>query len=248
MLCRRTAATTNDCGAAPAGELLSYPAEINPFSISDMPQDPNTPSAKPSNNEYLQPFIVASLAAIFGFGCIYYYRSDVTRALTVGGIAFLVLFWVVLRGNNLKKQRESNASPPASSKASKGASLWPGVAVACLLVSGLSIACYYTVTNALEDRAKTNRLLKSKQDDAVKRVRKIELIFWRELPNPNQSLDERVDEAAATLTIPVHSIEKNWPSGPIVVTYEGTARDAFAIQEAIRWKVGVPTDGYRFVE
>ena len=75
-----------------------------------MPHDKNTPSAESSNNEYLQPFVIATLAAIFGFGYVHYYAGDVTRALTVGGVSFLILFWVVLRGNNLKKQRESKAS------------------------------------------------------------------------------------------------------------------------------------------
>jgi hypothetical protein len=226
-----------------------YRNEIKPFSISDMAQDQNTPSAKPSNNEYLQPLAIASGAAIFGFGYSYYYGGDVTRALTVGGLAFLVLFWIVLRGNNRKKQRESKPSPPIltdTDEALRRDGFW-GVVVAGAILLGFAIALYFTVSDAIDRRAKANRVLQAEQDDKVVRVRKIQLIFWRELSNPNQVLADRIDEAAAALKIPIHSIEKNWPGGPIVVTYEGTAKDAYKIQDAIRW-VGVPTHTYQFVK
>ncbi|GEM_PF-2155465 len=88
-----------------------------------MPEHQDTQRTKANNNVYLQPFVVASLAAIFGFGYIYYYRGEIARALIVGGVIFLTMFWVVLRGGVLKKRRETSESlslSTASTQASGG--------------------------------------------------------------------------------------------------------------------------------
>ena len=81
-----------------------------------MPENENTPSDKPTASEYAQPLVVALMAGIFGFGYVYYSSGDLTRSLTVGGVCILVLFWVVLRGNNLKKQHEIEHEKPEESR------------------------------------------------------------------------------------------------------------------------------------
>ncbi len=80
-----------------------------------MSKTENQPTDRPSASEYTQPLVIATLSGVAVFGYNYYSTADVTRALTVGGVAFLVLFWVVLRGNNIVKQRESKRLPPTDS-------------------------------------------------------------------------------------------------------------------------------------
>ena len=218
-----------------------------------MHQDQNTPSTEPNKNEYLQPFAIACLAAICGFGYVYYDRGEVAPAIIVGGVGFLILFWVVLRGNKLKKQREKKASPSAltdSSAAFDRVRLWPKVVVSLsLLLLGIAISLYYAFGSAL-DREKTNDSLRSEapQDDRVKRVRTIEFFLWHDLSeNPHPSFADGVDAAVAELEIPIHSMEKNWPTGPMVVTFEGTAMDADEIFDALR-SAGILTSGYTVVK
>ena len=70
--------------------------------------------------QYAQPLIIGMLAGIGVGGYIYYQSADPTKSLALGGFAFLLLFWVVLRGNNLaeKKQRRGQQSSSKSNDAS----------------------------------------------------------------------------------------------------------------------------------
>lgn len=86
-----------------------FSLEITEELTLDMPENEHTSNDKSATSEYTQPLVVGIMAGIFGFGYIYYSSGDAIRSLCLGGVGFLLLFWVVLRGNNLKKQREKDA-------------------------------------------------------------------------------------------------------------------------------------------
>lgn len=64
--------------------------------------------------QYLQPLIVAMLAGVGVGGYIFYQSADTTRSLTIGGFAFLILFWVVLRGNKLIEKKQAGVERTTS--------------------------------------------------------------------------------------------------------------------------------------
>ena len=72
-----------------------------------MNEDVSTSNSKKNTNAYTQPLVLALLAGVFGFVYSYYYHGELLRALGMGGLTWLLIFWVVLRGNNIVKRRES---------------------------------------------------------------------------------------------------------------------------------------------
>jgi len=177
-----------------------------------MPEHQDTQRTKANNNVYLQPFVVASLAAIFGFGYIYYYRGEIARALIVGGVIFLTMFWVVLRGGVLKKRRETSESlslSTASTQASGGRGARKKNAIACAVLMGIPLVGY--LIYAASAPVKTDSSIQStdQQGDEIKRVRKVEMIFWKELSkNPHPSFASSVDAAVDGLKFSVHNYGK----------------------------------------
>ena len=64
--------------------------------------------------QYLQPLIVGMLAGVSVGGYIFYRSADPMRSLTIGGFAFLILFWVVLRGNKLIERKQADVERTTS--------------------------------------------------------------------------------------------------------------------------------------
>jgi hypothetical protein len=209
-----------------------------------MSEHQRLPVIKPSRSQYVQPLVLAFLAGLFGFGYSYHSRGDVKHALFIGGFTCLVIFWVVLRGNKLVKQRESKSivtSNSVMSKPSNWRRRWQIALIAGTVLLGLLITLNYAINVLSRPQVLPPPPgYEPNEDDAVIRVRKISFRFWSEMSaNPHPSFEPGVDAALAALDFPIHSIEKNWPKGPTVVTYEGTAKDAEKIYKALRSQ-GVP--------
>lgn len=213
-----------------------------------MPKDRSAPSVERTNSKYVQPLVVAFLAGIFGFGYSYYSRGELTRALGMGGITWLLIFWVVLRGNQLINKRESKSNVSSSIEGAnpfKRQLKWRAIVIVGLLLLGLLI----TVNYALSPGPRQPALgpppgYEPKKDDSVSKIRRIHLFFWPKLSEDfDPSFEIEFDSAIADLDIPIIGVEKNWPMGSTVVTYKGIAQDAEKMYRALRSK-GIKVSSY----
>ena len=57
-------------------------------------------------NKQMSPLAIAGLAGGATIAWFMYQYSDIVRALSIGGLVFVLLFWVVWQGQKLEKQRK----------------------------------------------------------------------------------------------------------------------------------------------
>ncbi|QDS89932.1 hypothetical protein EC9_41340 [Rosistilla ulvae] len=137
----------------------------------------------------------------------------------------------------------NNSRSSRSSKASRTVALAGLVVLVGFLIARFSIGPTPSRSNPNRPDPTT-----AQNDDAERRIRKVSFNFWKELSSePHPSFAGEVDKSIDSLEFPIHAVEKNWPAGPMVITYEGTAKDAFAIHQALR-SAGVPTSSYQMID
>jgi hypothetical protein len=203
-----------------------------------MTHNQHPPKAKLTTSEYLQPLVIASLASAFGFSYSFYYHSDLRRALALSAVEFVVLFWIVLRGNRLVARRGKAIEDADSTKISSSYRQmikWGLLTFVFLILVGISIFAYREVLNANDRRAKQEQVRQQEEADLVLRTRKFSCMFYSSMsPNQRPSFESEFDAAIAALEVPIVSVEKNWPEGPTLVVYKGSARDAEKIYKSLR--------------
>ena len=114
--------------------------------------------------------------------------------------------------------------------------------IALIVIVALASYAYYSAS--VSRRTVTSNQIQDARDDNTTRLREIELPFWRDISNnPHPSFKTSIRSSLESLEIQIHSVEYNWPTGPTVVSFQGTEKDSYEIYNALRSK-GLPSGGY----